>query len=173
MDESNTNSISVEGDPSVALDRLAREMVVALDRIIYHMVAAVPIEESCAEIPLTLQEVRVIKTISPKGAITMSTLASSLGVSLPTATHLVDRLVAKGIVVRTKSEHDRRLVLVTLSDLSKANDRKFFENRVALILGFLEPLGPAERGQVVNVLAGIAEAVQSRAAGLTRQTDPQ
>ena len=96
-----------------------------------------------------------------------------MGVSLPTATHLVDRLAAKGVVVRTRPEHDRRLVLVALSEQSKAQQRAFFENRVALILSVLEPLGPTEREQVVKALGEIARVVQSRVAGQAGHTDSQ
>ena len=42
----------------------------------------------------------------------MSNLAESLGVPLSTATHTVDRLVAKGLVERNRSEEDRRVVEV-------------------------------------------------------------
>ena len=46
----------------------------------------------------------------------MSHLAATLGVSLPTATGVVDRLVEHGLVQRHADPTDRRLVLVSLSD---------------------------------------------------------
>ncbi len=140
-------------------------MVIALDRVLDRLFAVAPAEGAGWEVPLTLQEVRAAKTIPPTGPVSMSILASSVGVSLPTATHLVDRLVAKGVAVRTRPEHDRRLVLVALSEQSKAHRLAFFENRVELIVSILEPLGPTEREQVVKALGEIARVVQSGAAG--------
>lgn len=45
----------------------------------------------------------------------MTDLAGNLGVSLPTATGLVDRLIDKDCIVRTTYHGDRRVVLCDLS----------------------------------------------------------
>lgn len=158
-------------DAAAVLDRLARAMVTSLDQILNRMIEVAPAEGVEAEVPLTLQDVRALKAIPPTGSVSMTVLASSMGISLPTATHLVDRLAAKGVVVRTRTEQDRRLVLVALSERSKAHRQAFFENRVALILGILEPYGPAEREQVVKALGDLARVVQSRVPGAARLTD--
>ncbi len=173
MDEINVASKPSEADAVAVLDRLARDMVSALDRILDRLMAAAPVEGVGSDVPLTLQEVRATKAIPPSGSVSMSTLASSMGVSLPTATHFVDRLVTKGVAVRTRTEQDRRLVLVALSERSKAHHRTFFENRVALVLDILEPLDPAEREQVTRALGEIARVVQSRAIGPARHPEPQ
>jgi len=149
---------------SVAPDQTAhaaQDIVKALDWIFAQLSAAAPREGSDWEVPLTFQEVRVIKMINARGAITMSSLAIFMGISLPTATHLVDRLVAKEVVVRTRSEDDRRKVLVALSERSIACVKTFFENRVAMILRILEPFPEAEREQFANALGKIARAMQS------------
>jgi len=140
-------------------------MVTALDQILGRLIAAAPREGADWEVPLTLQEVRAIKLIPPTGSVSMSTLASSMGISLPTATHLVDRLAAKGIAMRTRTEHDRRLVLITLSEKARAHQQAYFESRVDLVVSILEPLGQTERQQVVKALGEIARVVQARAAG--------
>jgi DNA-binding MarR family transcriptional regulator len=164
----------VKVDPPDVLDRLARDMVSSLDRILDLMVTAAPaVEGAGLEIPLTLQEMRLLKTIAQKDPTSMSTLAASMRISLPTATHLVDRLVAKGVVVRTRSEQDRRLVLVALSERSKAHAETYFKNRITLAVSILEPLEPAEREQAVKALSKIARLAQSRFAGQADHTDPQ
>jgi DNA-binding MarR family transcriptional regulator len=171
MDASNMGSKPPNLDDVVVLEGLARDLVTALDRILDRLIEVAPAEEAGCEVPLTLQEVRASKKIAHTGSISMSMLASSMGVSLPTATHLADRLVAKGVAVRTRPEHDRRLVLIALSERSKAHRLAFYENRVELIRSILEPLVPAEREQAVKALAEIARAVQSRAAGEAGRTD--
>ncbi len=74
--------------------RLARDMVRALDQIL--LMAAAPAERVGSDVLLTLQEMRAAKAIPPSGSVSMSTLASSTGVSLPTATHIVNRLGDEG-----------------------------------------------------------------------------
>ncbi|HWQ52247.1 MAG TPA: MarR family transcriptional regulator [Bryobacteraceae bacterium] len=173
MNESNIGSKPPVVDDVAVLDGLARDMVSALDQIIDRLMTVAPAEGIGWEVPLTLQEVRAVKAIPRAESVTMSTLATSMGVSLPTATHLVDRLVTKGLVVRSRPEHDRRLVLVALSERSRAHQRAFFENRVKLTLSILEPLGPTEREQVVKVVGEIARVVQSRVVGQPGRTDSQ
>jgi DNA-binding MarR family transcriptional regulator len=173
MDESIIGSEPQRVGDAVGLDGLARAMVTALDRIIDRLIMVAPTEGFGGDVPLTLQEVRATKAIPPEGSVSMSSLASSIGVTLPTATHLVDRLAAKGVVVRTRPEYDRRLVLVALSDQSKAHQRAFFENRVGLSLSILEPFDPTAREQAVRALGEIARMIQSQAAGQAGRRDTQ
>ena len=46
----------------------------------------------------------------------MSELAGSLGVSLVTATGIVDRLVERALVTRENQKEDRRVVMCRLSE---------------------------------------------------------
>ena len=52
--------------------------------------------------------------------ITMSNLAQGMSVPMSTATGIVDRLVKKGLLQRGRSEEDRRVVTVSLTDNGKA-----------------------------------------------------
>ena len=58
----------------------------------------------------------------------MTHLAESLGVPLSTATHTVDRLVAKGLVERNRSEEDRRVVEVQMSEYGRKLQENFRES---------------------------------------------
>jgi DNA-binding MarR family transcriptional regulator len=49
-------------------------------------------------------------------AVTMSSLAQGMSVPMSTATGIVDRLVKKGLLERGRSEEDRRVVTVSLTD---------------------------------------------------------
>jgi len=68
-----------------------------------------------------------------------------------------------------RPKHDRRLVLVELSERSKEYRQLLFRARVALIAQILEPLGDAARAQAAQVLSQIAgQAAAHRAAALAR-----
>lgn len=65
------------------------------------------------------QEV-VLKALSDNDGLTMSELASELGVQPPTVTKMVTRLAAYGFVVRQTSPSDGRLARVFLTDPGRA-----------------------------------------------------
>ncbi len=87
--------------------------------------------------------------------LTMSNLAESLGVPLSTATHTVDRLVAKGLVERNRSEEDRRVVEVKMSDYGSQLQQTFRDNRKIVARSWLEPLSGAERELFLQLMAKI------------------
>ena len=144
------------------LGQLASNLLTTLDRIIRHLVTAVVSERIDDEIALTLQEIRVFKTVGAGEPITMNALAGAMRISLPTATHLVDSLVAKGVVVRARTREDRRLVLVSRSPKAKAREQKIFDDRARLILSILEKLTPVEREKMAKALSEIEVVFQAK-----------
>ena len=64
---------------------------------------------------LKMKEHMVIEFLGRKEAAKMSKLASFFSVPPTTMTSIIDRLVKKGYLERRRSEEDRRVVLVTLS----------------------------------------------------------
>jgi DNA-binding MarR family transcriptional regulator len=64
---------------------------------------------------LTVAQLRVLLVLYTEGASRMSSIASSLGIAVSTATGVVDNLVKKGLVMRGAAPEDRRLVICTLS----------------------------------------------------------
>jgi len=64
---------------------------------------------------LTMPQFKIVLLLSIEGSLRMSYIASKLGVSLATATGIVDRLVEQKLVVREMEPHDRRVVLCHLS----------------------------------------------------------
>lgn len=65
---------------------------------------------------LTMPQVRVLFLLLQEGPLRMSGLASTLDVSMSSATGLVDRLVDKELVGRWPDPDDRRSVLCALTD---------------------------------------------------------
>ncbi|KRA79787.1 MarR family transcriptional regulator [Altererythrobacter sp. Root672] len=75
-------------------------------------------EKKAAECGLTPQQHQALLAIraAPRGAATVGYVAERLILKPHSATGLVDRLVALGLVSRQASEHDRRQALLRLSD---------------------------------------------------------
>jgi DNA-binding MarR family transcriptional regulator len=114
-----------------------------------------------ASLELSREEMRALIILDPGGldsdkhSIMMSNLAESLGVPLSTATHTVDRLVAKGLVQRNRSEEDRRVVQVEMSAYGRKLQEEFREKRKLMACSWLEPLSSGEREVFLELMSKI------------------
>jgi DNA-binding MarR family transcriptional regulator len=113
-----------------------------------------------AALEISREEIRALVILDSGGPesrqrIMMSNLAESLGVPLSTATHTVDRLVAKGLVVRNRSEADRRVVEVEMSDYGHRLQQEFRDKRKLMACSWLEPLTSSERETFLDLMSKI------------------
>jgi DNA-binding MarR family transcriptional regulator len=138
-------------------------MLRSLNQIIEYLAVVFPTEDGESDTPWTFREIRTLKCIMARGPQSMSALAATLRVSLPTMTHIIDRLIEKEAVVRFRPEHDRRIVSVALSSRSKHSEQQFFDKQSALVAQIIQPLGPAEREQTVRIFGEIERLAQSYA----------
>jgi MarR family transcriptional regulator, organic hydroperoxide resistance regulator len=106
------------------------------------------------------EEMRAMILMGAWGQTTMTSLADRLGVPLSTATHTVDRLVAKSLAVRARTEEDRRVVQVELSDYGKKLQAKFRIKHLAMARSWLEPLSAGERELFLHLMAKITKLAQ-------------
>ncbi len=67
------------------------------------------------QLDLTAPQIKIVLLLFLNGPSRMSVIASSLGVTLPTATGFVDRLVERDIVFRENDPDDRRVVVCHLT----------------------------------------------------------
>ena len=86
---------------------------------------------------VTANDMHVIEAIDMEEARNMSSVARSLGVTTGTLTIAVNSLVKKGYVERARSEEDRRVVLVSLSEKGKRaylHHRQFHEQMIGSVV---------------------------------------
>ena len=104
---------------------------------------------------VTLNEIHVVEAIGVGEAKNMSSVAKSLEVTTGTLTISVNSLVKKGLVYRVRSEADKRVVLVSLSELGKEALRRhamFHESMVETITAELSPEEATVLGSALNKL---------------------
>ncbi len=90
---------------------------------------------------VTVNDMHVIEAIGTEHSKNMSTVAKMLGVTMGTLTISVNSLVKKGYVERVRSEEDRRVVLISLTQQGKdvfAHHQKFHEDMILAITSQLE-----------------------------------
>lgn len=89
---------------------------------------------------MTANDMHVIEAIGLEGCKNMSAVSKSLGVTMGTLTTAVNALVKKGYVERVRSEEDRRVVLVSLSQRGKEAYRrheKFHQEMISQVIADL------------------------------------
>lgn len=69
---------------------------------------------------LTAVQFRVLQVVAEKGWSTATEISGRMGVSQATVTSLVDKLVQKGMVMRQRSERDRRQTDILITDQGRA-----------------------------------------------------
>ena len=86
--------------------------------------------------------VSIIEKIGDREPVRMSEVARSIGVTLATLTVACDKLVAKGLVRRVRSQEDRRVVNIMLTDKGRAAyeyHKDFHERMIASLVDTLSP----------------------------------
>jgi DNA-binding MarR family transcriptional regulator len=68
------------------------------------------------ELDLTMAQLKALFTLEYGGAATIGHTAERLGISLPTASHLIDRLVQGGFVHRAEDPADRRRTVAAVTE---------------------------------------------------------
>jgi len=108
---------------------------------------------------VTMAQMRMLMVLSGVAEARMSELAGSLGISLSTASGLVDRLVEAHFVARHTVESDRRQVVVTLTGDGGAFLDHFQElglNHLRELLAHLSPSDVATVRRAVELLISAA-----------------
>ncbi len=83
--------------------------------------------EVMADVELSYPQSMIIFVLLEKGTATVSELSQQMKITPSVVSRMVDRLVEKDMVVRTRDEQDRRVVFVSLSD----KGRNFLEGIAA------------------------------------------
>jgi len=68
---------------------------------------------------VTMRQLKLLRLLGHVEDVTMKDLAKMAGITMPTATGLVDRMVDNGLVVRADDPDDRRVVRIKLTRKAK------------------------------------------------------
>jgi DNA-binding MarR family transcriptional regulator len=79
---------------------------------------------------MSMAQLKVLMTLNFKGPVPISKLAEALGISHPTASQLVDRLVQAGLVERMESSTDRRFTLARLNQAGEQLAQRLWQGRI-------------------------------------------
>ena len=112
---------------------------------------------------LTLGRFLVLRTVRDTPACRIQEVAASRGITLGAASRLVDRLHRDGLVHRTPCEHDRRAIILTVTEEGLAHLEKACMIVETEQERLFAPLSAAQREELTRALSLIAEAAKERA----------
>ena len=112
-----------------------------------------------ADLDLTMPQARTLFYLAD-GSRRMSTIAGRLGVEMPSATSMIDRLVVKGLVERGQDPADRRAVVCSLTPAGRDAVEKFWSLRAARTESLAAVLSTQELEIVVPAMRIMADATR-------------
>jgi len=101
---------------------------------------------------LSIPQYHTIMVVRTQGQITMTELSDRLGVSPPSASAMVDRLVGKGILIREHSLEDRRKVVVRISPEAQKDIEGVEDTILRSFVELVEKIGPETARKWCEVL---------------------
>jgi DNA-binding MarR family transcriptional regulator len=109
---------------------------------------------------LTFGQFAVLRMLFQQGPLAMGAIAENLGISLAGATGIIDRLVHQGMVERTRSREDRRVVWVTLSEVGRQRMLELQVKRHQEMCELLKPLDVEELETLLSLMERVADAAE-------------
>ena len=111
-----------------------------------------PAELMNVDLDLSRTEFIALFLINKVGECTMSSLAEGVSVPMSTATGIVDRLVRHGYVSRGRSEEDRRVVTVSLTQKGLEFIQRYNNQLQKFLEKVISSLTAEETGQLMHLL---------------------
>lgn len=136
------------------LPRPSRSLPIALMRAREAVMG--PIREMLAGEDLSEQQWRLLRVLDADGPLDASTVARRAALLLPSQTRIVQGLVERGLVTRTRGT-DRRRLQVAITDQGRAIIARNAAQAADIADGWRAQLGPARYETLLTILQDLAE----------------
>ena len=110
-------------------------------------------QEDWSSLSLSRAQLRILVFLHQDGPASVGQLANNLGVTLPSVTATVDRLVQAGYVIRADDPTDRRRVINQLTPEGTALIRRLHEGKRTRLIAAIEQLSAEEIELFSQILA--------------------
>jgi DNA-binding MarR family transcriptional regulator len=124
--------------------------------------------ERLVRLGISMAQLNIMYTLQRNGVMTMSRLADVLGVSLSSATGLVDRIEERGFIERSRVPEDRRVVLIAVTEAGTRMIQESDALSDELMRSVLARLDAAELPAIAHALAEVRSALEATATGPAR-----
>lgn len=145
INEVTLSPLEVANDLRPVLFRLAREL-----------------RRETEQLGVTGRQVTLLWLVKHNPGLTLKALADEEGISAPALSAHVDRLESAGLVVRTRSDVDRRRVGLTLTPAGERLLRRVRERRTSWLAARLGVLEPDELAAVEAAVEPLMRLIEGR-----------
>jgi DNA-binding MarR family transcriptional regulator len=118
-------------------------------------------KELARQVDLTGPQLTVLKMLEGLGDLSLSELSERIRAQNSTVTGIIDRMEREGLVTRTRSTEDRRVVKIRLTDKGSKIARAIAVEPMEIFRGALDSLTAGETRELLKILTKIAKRVQS------------
>ncbi len=140
------------------LDRKAADLRVVVQDILKQFQSVNAAAANGPHVELNMQELRVVEFLGAEGPRMMRELAEHLTVAVNSVTSIADGLERKGLVRRRRSDEDRRVVRVELTDEGREMYQSVTDVNMRLFRSMLGALSEAEQETFLVLFRKIARA---------------
>jgi DNA-binding MarR family transcriptional regulator len=152
--------------PLTSIDRHAQELRGLVNAFMTQFSGTNAAAVNGPHVGLNCQELRVVERLGDGGPAKMRELAEHLKLAANSVTTLVDHLEQRGVVRRNRSDEDRRVVMVELTDHGRTMYDAAVNEMLAALRCMLEALEPGEQEAFVGMFRKIARAPVGNAVGV-------
>jgi DNA-binding MarR family transcriptional regulator len=103
----------------------------------------------------------VLYLLSGEGDLPMGRLAEQLDASLPSVTGIIERMVERGFVERIRTDDDRRIVAVRVTDLGRQTLEEIDMLRRSQMAALLEHLTAEEQHRALQTFTDLRRAAEA------------
>ena len=107
---------------------------------------------------VTLPQLRILVLVASRGSMNLNALADAMGIHPSNASRSCDRLVAAGLLQRSESPHDRRNLVLDLTENGQELIALLVQHRRSAIAAVLQRVPESRRRAVVNAMRTFGEA---------------
>lgn len=111
---------------------------------------------SWLELNVSMAQLKTLIVLSDEGPLPVGQVGCRMGVTLPTASYQVDRLVRKGLVERVEDTRDRRRTLVHLTENATELLRSLRQGRADLMRSWIKQMSADDIAALEQGLGAIA-----------------
>ena len=122
-------------------------------------------QEDWTSLSLTRAQLRILTLLQQEGSAAVGQIAAHLGVTLPSVTATVDRLVQQELVSREDDPNDRRRVINRLTPNGATLLERLQEGRRARLVSALGKLTSAELESLASALTPFEQALKATTNG--------
>lgn len=116
-----------------------------------------PEEWIAVDLSLSKTELLTLLQVDRNGEIIMSRIADYINIPMSTATGMVDRLVKKGYIERNRSDSDRRIVTIRLTEAGRALAEDIKTRIMSILKLLLENLTDEEEALLLSIFTKVTD----------------